>query len=145
MPQEDEYKKVKGVVIYPDWTYQRIVFDSLEKYQTAVGGFIEIVRLKKAVAYVNEDGLNMKELVHNVPATALFNLSGRADEIVGNVIIVGEGGDDGWDSDITWEWLGLIQHFFDENESRINDWDYLLYDNHVVNEDGTPRSVKVWR
>ncbi len=46
----------KGVVLYPDGTYARRVFDSLEKMQESVGGLIEIMRLPNATAYINEEG-----------------------------------------------------------------------------------------
>ena len=46
----------KGVVLYPDGTYARRVFDSLEKMQESVGGLIEMMRLPAATAYINEEG-----------------------------------------------------------------------------------------
>jgi hypothetical protein len=141
--EPNEHPAVKGVVIYPDYTYRRVIFDSLDKYQDAVGGWIEIIRLNNAVAYVNEEGL-IHGLPRNLPASAFSILSDRSPVIVGNMIIVGTGNDEGDDTNISRDWLGMVQEFCQPTKDG-HEWDYLNYPEIKVDEAGKPRDVKVWR
>ena len=87
---------VTGIVIPHDNTkaLQRAEFESLADYQTAVGGYIEIVRVHDhpLVIVANEEG-KLRRLPVNRRATCLWWLLNPAglggDVLVGDVIILG--------------------------------------------------------
>ena len=93
-------EQAKGIVIFPDGTYERRVFRQLSDYQSAVEGLIEPIRLydytyEKEVAtmYVDEEGrLKENPRINAVAGGISFLLNGE-DILYGNVVIVG--GDDG--------------------------------------------------
>lgn len=67
------------------------LYRDLKALQTFVGGWVEVVALKNATMYVNEEGL-----IHGLPrndlATEIAHRYGRlpkSDHIVGDVVIVG--------------------------------------------------------
>jgi hypothetical protein len=98
-------KQIKGVVIKPDCTYDEVTLNDLPDYQKAVDGFIESVKLynydgeEVACAYVDEDGLN-KRLSLNPLGSAISFLFGNTPYLMGNVLIVGKGDAEGYDTDI---------------------------------------------
>ena len=113
----------KGVVLYPDGTYARRVFDSLEKMQESVGGLIEMMRLPAATAYINEEG-KIHKLDFNNNATLLCLLAGNItywDNIKGNMIIVGTDDGEGYDTDISNYWLTTIETFWEPRE--LHEWE----------------------
>lgn len=113
----------KGVVLYPDGTYARRVFDSLEKMQESVGGLIEIMRLPNATAYINEEG-KMHDLDFNNNATLLCLLAGNItywDNIKGNMIVVGTDDGEGYDTDISAHWLETVENFWTPRE--LHEWE----------------------
>lgn len=113
----------KGVVLYPDGTYARRVFDSLEKMQESVGGLIEIMRLPNANAYINEEG-KIHDLDFNNNATLLSLLAGNItywDNIKGNMIIVGTDNGEGYDTDISAHWLETVENFWTPRE--LHEWE----------------------
>ncbi len=113
----------KGVVLYPDGTYARRVFDSLEKMQESVGGLIEIMRLPNATAYINEEG-KIHDLDFNSNATLLCLLAGNItywDNIKGNMIVVGTDDGEGYDTDISAHWLTTVENFWTPRE--LHEWE----------------------
>ena len=66
-------KEAKGIIIYPDGTWEHRVFTQLKDYQQVVGGLIEAVRLfdytyenEVATIYVNEEGRLIDLRIHAV-------------------------------------------------------------------------------
>lgn len=60
---------------------------TLEELQKAVGGYIEIVKLRtEHVLVLNEDG-KLEGLPHNAIASAYLLLAGRNDVAVGDVLL----------------------------------------------------------
>ena len=109
-----EHPEVKGVLIFPDGTYEEKVFKQLSDYQSAVDGLIEPVRLfdgkgnDYATGYVNEEGL-LQSLPLNTTASALSMLLGNNPMLVGNMIIVGTCDDEGYDTNINETLLNFIK------------------------------------
>ncbi len=105
-----KHPEVKGVVIYPDATHEVKVFKHLKDYQAAVGGYIESVRFydynadEVAQAYVNEEGWLNAEPTMNPLAGALSFLFGNNAMLAGNMVIMGKGDGNGYDTDIP-DWL----------------------------------------
>lgn len=105
---------VKGVVLYPDGTYTEQVFNNITDYNNAVGGYIEILHLKGASAYINENGKSL-DLELNDQATLVALLSGCIsywDNIKGNMIILGTDNGEGYDTDISDYWLATVKNFW---------------------------------
>jgi len=109
-----DHPKTKGVVLYPDGTYQRKVFDSLEKMQASVGGLIERLNLPEATAYINEEG-KLHDLDFNGQATLICLLAGNIshwDNIKGNMIIMGVDDGEGYDTDISNHWMTTVEMYW---------------------------------
>lgn len=107
--------KTKGVILYPDNTYQEKEFDGLKDLQDAVGGLIEHLPLRGASAFINEDGKRL-ELDFNNLATLTALLSGSItywDNIKGNMVLVGESDDEGENTDISDYWLTTVKLFWE--------------------------------
>ncbi len=80
---------------------------SYEDLVSCVGGYIEGVYLDGATAYVNEEG-KLQDLPRNEVATELahaHNAIYTGDWIAGNMIIVGNGDDDGEMMTLEPEWI----------------------------------------
>lgn len=109
-------KEAKGIIIYPDGTWERRVFTQLKDYQQVVGGLIEAVRLfdytyenEVATIYVNEEGRLIDLRINAVAGGLSFLLNGE-DILFGNAIVVGASDDEGYDLDVP-EWIvEFIKH-----------------------------------
>ena len=109
-------KEAKGIIIYPDGTWERRVFTQLKDYQQVVGGLIEAVRLfdytyenEVATIYVNEEGRLIDLRINAVAGGLSFLLNGE-DTLFGNAIVVGASDDEGYDLDVP-EWIvEFIKH-----------------------------------
>ena len=105
-------REVNGIVVFPNGTYERRVFKQLSDYQSAVGGYIEAIRLydytyEKEVAtiYVDEEGrIKYDNPRINVVAGGISHLLNNENMLYGNAIIVGAGDGEGYDTDIP-DWL----------------------------------------
>ena len=101
----EQMPTVKGVVIFSNGTYEEREFKQLKDLQDGVEGLIEPIRLydgngeSYANAYVNDEGL-LIGLPVNPMAGALSFLLGNNPMLVGNMVILGNTDDDGWDTDI---------------------------------------------
>lgn len=121
-----EHPTVKGVVIYTDGTYEEKMFKQLSDYQTAVGGLIQIVKMFKgggddyATGYVNEEGL-LLNLPLNGTASALSFMLGNNPYLVGNMVVVGTGNDEGYDTDIDEGLLAFIKEVLPEKKAMDNE------------------------
>jgi hypothetical protein len=110
-----ESKEVNGVIIRADGTHESKVFKQLSDYQQAVHGVIDAVRLYNyngeeiGCMYVDDEGL-LKNSALNPLASAISFLFGNTPHLVGDVAIVGKSDDEGYDTDIPWYLLSLIQN-----------------------------------
>jgi len=122
----DDQPAVTGIVIKADGTYKEQVFKQLSDYQEAVGGFIETVRLfdaqgnDYATAYVNEEGLLIGAPL-NYFASGLSFILGNQPTLVGNVIILGKGDGNGYDTNIPQELLAFIYRILPEWKAKENE------------------------
>lgn len=114
---------VQGVVVHADGTHSERLFKQLKDYQSAVGGLIESVRFydyngeEVAQAYVNEEGLLNNEPQINPLAGALSFLFGNQPMLVGDMVIVGKGDGEGYDTNIPDWLLTLIRNVSAKKES----------------------------
>ena len=108
----------KGLVIYTDGTYETKDFNNLDDYKQTVGGYIEGLTMygnkagKVGQVYVNEEG-KLEMLPPNRNGTLLAWLGNAImgdDLIAGNMIILGNGDDDGNDTDVLPMWLEMAEH-----------------------------------
>lgn len=119
----DQMKPVKGVVIFSNGTYEERTFNSLNDLQIGVDGFICSVRLfngkgeQYAQAYVDDEGI-LKGKPMNYQASALSFLLGNTPQLVGNMVIVGNADDEGWDTDINPTLLAFIKQIFPERKEQ---------------------------
>jgi len=97
-------KPVHAIKIESNGTVEKLTLNSYEDYRKAVGGYIELIGLKDgSIAYINEDG-KMLDLDYNKKATELCKGIIRKDDyIVGTMIVLGHGDDEGNDTSITEE------------------------------------------
>lgn len=80
-------------------TMEVVQVDNLDDYQRLVGGHIEQITLHRrygwpAYMIINEDGIRL-DLPRNTLASAIATLfTGMTEQLVGDVLIVGDGGED---------------------------------------------------
>lgn len=116
-----KHPEVKGVVLFTDGTYEERVFKQLSDYQSAVGGLIEIVKLYDAfgndfaTGYVNEEG-HLLNLPLNGFGGSLSFMLGNNPLLVGNMIVVGVGNDEGYDTNIDEQLLDFIKRVLPEHK-----------------------------
>lgn len=95
----------KGVVLYPNGTYEEKDFNGLKDMQDAVNGLIEIVHMydyygdEVLTGYVNEEGI-LLGLPLNTVASALSFMFGNNPMMLGNMIVLGKDDGEGNDTDI---------------------------------------------
>ena len=75
-------RPIKGLIVTTDGRVLDTVFQTLEDFQKAVDGYIELIRLQRYAMYVNEDGL-----LRGLPVNPISVLCGF--RVVGNVALVG--------------------------------------------------------
>ena len=123
MAMSEEMKPVKGVVIFTNGTYEERVFKQLKDLQDGVGGWIEPVRLydgkgnSYATAYVDDEGL-LKSKPMNHIGGALSFLLGNNPMLAGDMVIVGNADNDGWDTDINPTLLAFIKQILPEKTEQ---------------------------
>lgn len=109
---------IKGVVIRPDCTYEIKTFADVTDYSNAVEGFITTVPFYNfdgkpiALGYVDDEGI-LKRLPLNPLGSALSFLFGNTPYLAGNLVIVGNPDDEGFDTDIPEYLLSLTQNVCD--------------------------------
>ena len=104
-------KPVNGIVLFPNGTHERRQFKQLSDYQSAVGGYVEALRLydhtyEKEVAcmYVDEEGRLKEGAKINSVAGGISFLLNSEDYLLGNAVLVGASDSEGYDTDIP-DWL----------------------------------------
>lgn len=119
--------KIKVLVVEPGSSTGtiRTVDQSLESFQSLVGGFIEGLTLTEEVsAYINEEGKLAGLPVNatgDILIRELLSASGRrllpGDVIVGPVVFVGAPDDEeGWDASVPEEFLTYVRALIDVEE-----------------------------
>lgn len=104
----------KGVVLYPDGTYEEKDFNGLKDMQDAVNGLIEIVHMydyygdEVLTGYVNEEGI-LLGLPLNTVASALSFMFGNNPMMLGNMIVLGKDDGEGNDTDIPQDITAFIK------------------------------------
>lgn len=94
---------MKAILIKTDGVTKVIeIKGTLAELQEAVGGYIEAIRLKDHVAYINEEG-KLQGLPSNAMGTLVAWQHGGIslrDQIVGDMIILGPTDENGKDTDV---------------------------------------------
>jgi hypothetical protein len=104
----------KGVVLYPNGTYEEKDFNGLKDMQDAVNGLIEIVHMydyygdEVLTGYVNEEGI-LLGLPLNTVASALSFMFGNNPMMLGNMIVLGKDDGEGNDTDIPQDITAFIK------------------------------------
>lgn len=116
----------KGLLIHTDGTYELKEFKQLKDLQTAVGGWIEGLKMyslgtnsESGFAYINEEG-KLQGLTINRDASLIAWLSHAiydSDRIAGNMVIMGATDDEGENTDVAQIWIDLVQHFCVERKA----------------------------
>lgn len=121
--------KIKVLVVEPGSATGRIrvIDQSLESFQSLVGGYIEGLTLTEEVsAYINEEG-KLRSLPVNVSGDVIIRellfRSGRhlmpGDVIVGPVVFVGAPDDEeGWDTSVPEDFLAYARELIDIEEEH---------------------------
>ena len=102
----------KVVVVKVDGTVQDCNLESLQQIQSAVGGWIELIRVGKlGSGFVNEEG-KLKGLPINVLATLIWHKARpttKGDFLVGDVVFCGDEDQKGNTQDIKNEFVSFIK------------------------------------
>lgn len=116
-------RPIKGVVIRPDSTYEVVTLKELTDYQRIIDGFITAVRFYsfegKSVAcgYVDDEGI-LKRLPLNPLGSAISFLFGNNPYLAGDLIIVGDADEEGYDTDVPDYILKLVENVCDGSKQE---------------------------
>ena len=116
----------KGVVLYPNGTYEEKDFNGLKDMQDAVNGLIEIVHMydyygdEVLTGYVNEEGI-LLGLPLNTVASALSFMFGNNPMMLGNMIVLGKDDGEGNDTDIPQDITAFIKKVC-ADKNKIESW-----------------------